>query len=859
MNIQLTFGLSVCFLSTSLFPVKAQIVEDNTLSTEVNTDNNRDFIVEAGEQRGNNLFHSFREFSVPNNGSVFFDNAVTIQNIITRVTGSSISEINGLIQSNGAANLFLLNSNGIIFGENAKLDIGGSFIGTTAESLLFEDGTEFSTNPNNSEPLLTVNVPLGLQFGSNAGEIINRANFSIPNPLDPTGQDQIKQGLTVNPNQTLALIGNGITFDGGAATAPTGNIELGSVADNSLVTLEPTAKGWQANYADVSQFQDLVFDNLASVDASGVGGGDINVWGKNIRILNGSAITSNTLGDLDGGTIQIQASDLLEINGSDITGTKFDPLLAGLEIFFPFVSQISTNTFGSGNGGDVNIVAQNLKLIDGAAIELQTFLDSQGQSGNLSILVADSIELSGNRKLIGIGENAEDLVDPSLGLETAIEINLPSEIQVLLLSDADGGNINIKSSNISLQDGARIATSPFDSGDGGNIEIEASDSIEIVGTTSRVGDVGSSITASTFADGNAGNVTINTMKLTVEDGGLVISTTGTSGNAGNINIDASEIEISGFRSFDQVPSFISAQTDNGGNGGDISINTDELLISDRASLSVTGTGNSVPGNINVDAEFVELRNGGNISASTEFQSGGNITLDIAENLTLQENSLISAQAFNAANGGNLDIDVNFIIALPQQNNDILASAVFGDGGNITISGEGIFGIEERSSQPPNLTNDLDASSEFGTSGAVTLIFPIFTGVDGLFRLPPDFINARELFNNNFCNISEDSSFTVSGRGGIPDEIDQDFFAPKNWSDWRMVEEDTAMETTEEITAVVEPEQTATQLALIQGWVKDAQGNILLTDKPVAGSAHNPGLNSLDCNQVQFASEAKDQR
>lgn len=105
----------------------AQVVEDNTLSTEVNTENNRDFTIDAGERRGNNLFHSFAEFSIPNNGSVFFNNATTIQNIISCVTGSSVSNINGLIQSNGTANLFLINPNGIIFGENASLNIGGSF------------------------------------------------------------------------------------------------------------------------------------------------------------------------------------------------------------------------------------------------------------------------------------------------------------------------------------------------------------------------------------------------------------------------------------------------------------------------------------------------------------------------------------------------------------------------------------------------------------------------------------------------------------------------------------------------------------------------------------------------------------
>ncbi|MEM8676075.1 MAG: filamentous hemagglutinin N-terminal domain-containing protein, partial [Cyanobacteria bacterium P01_G01_bin.67] len=658
--------------------VEAQVLEDNTLSTEVNTENNRDFTVEAGEQRGSNLFHSFQEFSVPNNGSVFFDNAVKIQNIITRVTGSSISEINGLIRSNGTANLFLLNPNGIIFGENARLNIGGSFIGTTAESLVFEDGTEFSTNPDNSEPLLTVNVPLGLQFGSNSGEIINRANSSIPNPLDPTGQDQIKLGLTTAPGKTLALLGDGITFDGGAVTSPIGNIELGSVAENSFVTLEPVTQGWQANYTDGIQFRDLVFDDLASVDASGIGGGDIRVNGRNIRILNGSAITSNTLGDLDGGTISVQASDLVEINGSDITGTKLDPFLAQFEIFLPFASQISSNTFGAGKGGDINIIAQNLQIIDGGSIELQTFSSISGKGGDLSIVADKSIELNGARPFLGVGKNASNLIVTTIPLETAIEINQVSEISNVSISNSSAGDINLVAHNIRLEDGAIIQTSPFDSGNGGNIDIKVFESLEVLGTSPRKGILGSTVGANSFAEGNSGNINIDTNKLSLQDGGRILSVTNSSGNAGVVNIDSSVTEVQGISSRQEVPSLISTQATGGGDGGDISINTDTFVISDRASLSVQGTGESVPGNLNVNADFVELRNGANISATTEFQSGGNITLDIAENLTLKENSLISAQAINAADGGNLDIDANFVIAFPQQNNDILASAVSGD-------------------------------------------------------------------------------------------------------------------------------------------------------------------------------------
>jgi filamentous hemagglutinin family protein len=105
---------------------QAQVTPDGTTSTTVNK-NGSNFTIEQGDRVGDNLFHSFNEFSVPTLGSAAFNNPSDIANIFSRVTGSSISSIDGLISANGAANLFLINPNGIIFGENASLNLGGSF------------------------------------------------------------------------------------------------------------------------------------------------------------------------------------------------------------------------------------------------------------------------------------------------------------------------------------------------------------------------------------------------------------------------------------------------------------------------------------------------------------------------------------------------------------------------------------------------------------------------------------------------------------------------------------------------------------------------------------------------------------
>ena len=280
-----TFLINPCFAQSS------NIIPDNSLGAEssgvvpldsagLNVD-----VIDGGAIRGGNLFHSFAEFNVAELRGAYFRNPSSdIQNILARVTGNNPSEILGTLGIfNGTGvisnpDLYLINPNGIIFGENASLDVGGSFIASTANGInLGETGLFSATEPEKGQ-LLSIN-PSALFFNAvnSQAEIINRSiasNIVLEAVLNGTVNPSTKE-LRVPDGKSLFLVGGNLTLDGGFIGAPSGRIELGSVAGIGSVSINDTEKGLTLGYENVNKFGEIKLSNSANISVGGENGGNI--------------------------------------------------------------------------------------------------------------------------------------------------------------------------------------------------------------------------------------------------------------------------------------------------------------------------------------------------------------------------------------------------------------------------------------------------------------------------------------------------------------------------------------------------------------------------------------------------------
>ena len=750
---------------TYAVPAIAQVVPDGTLPINSTVaPNGNSFVIEGGTTAGANLFHSFSEFSLPTGSEALFNNAVNIENILSRVTGRNISNIDGLIRANGGANLFLINPSGIVFGPNASLDIGGSFLGSSANSILFENGLEYNAAAPSSQPLLSINVPIGLQYGNNAGTI--RVEGSGHNlRVDPdtlvTIRDERPSGLEVPGDSTLALVGGDIEIAGGNLTAAGGRIELGSVASEGIVSLTPTADGLTLGYEEIGEFGNITLTGASSLEVSGEGGGNMQLQGRQISLRDSSVIIANTLGTVDGGIVNIQVTESVEMitpENPDLfnsgiylevepeaTGDGGD-LTISTEILRLNRSTITLNTFGQGNAGIVNIRATDVSLDNESGIDASVLEGATGNGGQIDI-ETDRIELTGASQIasgvIGIGNGGSVVVRANSfdasgetpdGLFTSglFGVTIPGAV-------GNAGDIVVEVEQLRLAGGAQFFAGTFGEGNAGNITVRARE-IEVTGESAQQGFNSSILTSAIRAipdvtrnaglgelGGAGGNITIVAETIKLRDGGSIAANTSGPSDAGNISISAGEIEISGVsptESSSRISS--SVGSDAIGNGSNIALNVDRLSVLNGGTITARTRGTGNAGSISVQADTIELSGlspldatvASTITASSESDgAAGSLNL-VGDLLTVEGGATIAVSGTGSGNAGNLTITTDLLSL--DRGGSLSAEVFSGSRGNITLNTDSIE-LHRDSSITTDASNEATGGNIAVNTETLTLI------------------------------------------------------------------------------------------------------------------------------------------
>lgn len=668
---------TLVFMSLMVIPhqvslAQSQVIPDDTLGTEnslvvpIDAGNDR---IKGGAIRNANLFHSFQDFSIPENRGVFFANPQGIESIFSRVTGDRSSDIFGTLGVSGTANLFFLNPNGILFGPNAQLDLQGSFLGTTATSFEFGDGLEFGTIDPGLPPLLDVQVvaPIGLRFSDESGDITNLGRLAIEgdltlsaNNLDLQGQvlaggdmhlqaentvkirDSVSDPFIAAATDDLLIQGNesvdiftlnhpdsGI-FSGGDLTLRSANPVIGDSHFFSFGNFK--IEELDGNFGSLVSPHDPIIRSLGDVEFLGF-------QGRSLHILAGGNITISSFVIITGPESNIEGSDFLkesvalsngkivEIDGSaeptlDIrAGVEPDAIgltgTTGLNLPFDILVPSPVITTPTPTSADINLgtVVFLPDRISGKVLVTNQYKPNS--------LLEGKIMLSFTRTTQGISGRAisvaSGLGGGSVYLDSRGDIEIDGIVDAsgfsVVPGVSDGGDITVLSNaDILISERGSIASAGIA---GGQIDIESKGQLMMEGNGSGNFNTDTSLIASiTLGSDKGGDVNVSAQSILLKDTAEIF--TGTTLNR------------------------VSSQTGSGGNLNVHVTNSIELLNGGLFTIVQSGTGSS--GNIEIDTKKLIIQNtvpGSNIQNGVRISGiegssgrGGNIKINASESIEI---------------------------------------------------------------------------------------------------------------------------------------------------------------------------------------------------------------------------------
>jgi filamentous hemagglutinin family protein len=628
------------------------------------------------------------------------------------------------------------------------------------------------------------------------------------------GLDNVR--VSVEPTFTSSGVPSPGTIAVENLSTPGGRVILEASSDITL------------NGSITSQGGNISLDSSGTIDTTA---GILDSFSVN----QGGAITLSASGDIKAGDIRSSGNE----GGGDIALESRTG-----EIFADGSVIIRSDAFISGRAGDVNLTARSVSLSNGARVLTGT--ERAGQGGNLTVTASETVELSGT--------SADGRILTLLSTSTG--------------SSGDAGNLTINAERLIVREGAVIGASTSGAGRGGNLTVNASESVELIGTSQD--GFPSGLSTDTIGAGEAGDLTINTRRLIAREGAAISASTFSEAKGGNLIVNAPElVELSGAGPNGFASGFY-AQAFSDGNAGNLTINkTQNLRVQNGARVTVAAgtaaetrvpnpprldlftplppfdpdaTGNA--GNISVAANLIFLDEGGAIVARTNSSEGGNISLQAHDLLLLRRNSEISATAGTVragGNGGNIEIDAPFIIAVPRENSDITANAFLGNGGNIDITAQGIYGLKFRIEE--TLLSDITASSEFGLDGVVNIDTPGIDPNRGLANLPQE--TASEGLIVSGCPSDRENTFTVTGRGGLPPNPGEALRSEAIVINGVMIQPG-GENLSASATSAPPSRSVPDRIVEAQGWVINDRGQVVLIARAPTVTPSQPAFNSQGC-------------
>ncbi|MEW6493953.1 MAG: filamentous hemagglutinin N-terminal domain-containing protein [Cyanobacteriota bacterium] len=672
-------------------------------------------------------------------------------------------------------------------------------------------------------------------------------------------------GSVIDANPASGLFAR--TQGDGAAGNVTINTQQLSVTDGAQVSASTSGSG-QGGSLTVTAPQAITLSNNSqlSVETSNVGAaGDVKLSTDTLTVEGGARVTATATATAttteQGGSISVNANQfnlsdtgglLAETQGAAPAGSlTLQPYNneQSLTVHLQDGAQISASTSGSGTGGSLTVTApESITITGNGTLAATAQASSTGQAGDVKITTPQLTVANGARVSASTNSTNPEAIGGSLEVQAEqVNLNGNSSLSAGTTGAAPGGNLiiqplgNSQTLTVNFQDGSTASAATSGSGKGGTVTVTAPQEVILSGN-------GSLISAETTGSGTGGDISIETGQLTIRDGAQVRASASSSGNGGNLTVNSSDsVQLRGENS----GLFVNATA--GSTAGNLTVTTRQMSVFDGAQVTVSSPSGQA-GNLSITADTL-LLNRGTLSAVTGTsgaEGGANITLSGLEFLRMDNESLISASALENANGGNISIHSTFIVATPptgSQGSDIIANAEHGKGGQVNITTQGLFGIEFRSELTPD--NDITVSSTFGLSGEYILNSPGIDPSRGLAELPTNVTDATELIDRRCTPARRNdqrSSFTITGRGGIPSSPNDTLQGESVITNW--VTLDSEEENNTPSTPTTPKSSVPQQLVEAQGWLINEQGQVVLTATAPQVTPQDKWLSPPECNPPQ---------